>query len=45
MPKAKGSSKGGGKARSAITGRFVTKGTAKRSPRTTVVEKTKRKGK
>lgn len=35
-----------GKARSAITGRYVTKKTAARNPRTTVVEKpTKRTGK
>jgi hypothetical protein len=33
-----------GKARSAISGRFVTKSTAKRNPKTTVVERTKRKG-
>lgn len=35
-----------GRARSAITGRFVKKSTAARNPRTTVVEKpTKRSGK
>ena len=35
-----------GNARSAISGRFVTKATAARNPRTTVVEKpTKRSGK
>jgi len=35
-----------GRARSAVSGRFVTKTTAARSPRTTVVEKTtKRSGK
>lgn len=37
---------GKGRARSAITGRFVKKTTAARSPRTTVVEKsTKKTGK
>jgi len=36
-------SSGGSRARSAISGRYVTKAHAKRSPRTTVVEKTKRK--
>jgi hypothetical protein len=36
---AKGKSSSGGKARSAISGRFVTKAHAARSPRTTVVEK------
>jgi hypothetical protein len=36
---------GKGKARSAITGRYVKKSTAKRSPRTTVVEKTSKKKK
>ena len=36
MAKSKGS-----KARSAITGRYVTKAHAKRNPKTTVVEKTK----
>ena len=41
---AKGKS-GGGKARSAISGRYVTKETAKRSPKTTVVEKGKSKSK
>ncbi len=30
---------GGGKARSAITGRYVKPGTAKRHPKTTVTEK------
>jgi hypothetical protein len=40
------SSKGTGRARSAITGRYVTKTTAARNPRTTVVEMpTKRSGK
>jgi hypothetical protein len=34
-----GKSTGSGKARSAITGRYVTKATAARHPRTTVVEK------
>lgn len=43
MPKGKASSKTAGHARSAVTGRFVTKATAKRNPRTTVVEKPKRK--
>lgn len=38
MPKAKSS---GGRARSAITGRYVTKATAARHPRTTVVERKK----
>lgn len=37
--------KGTGRARSAISGRYVTKATAKRTPKTTVVEKSKRKGK
>jgi hypothetical protein len=36
---------GGGKARSAISGRYVTKSTAKRNPRTTVVERSSKKGK
>ena len=36
--------KGGYKERSAITGQFVPKGTEKRQPRTTVREKTKKKG-
>ena len=37
---AKGSkSSGSGKARSAITGKYVTKATAARHPKTTVVEK------
>jgi hypothetical protein len=42
---AKGTSSG--KARSAITGRYVTRATAARNPRTTVVEKssTRRSGK
>jgi len=40
MAKGKGSS---GKARSAKTGRYVTKKTAKSSPSTTVVEKDKKK--
>lgn len=31
--------------RSAITGKFVTKGTARRHPRTTVTETVKKKGK
>lgn len=35
------SSSGSGRSRSAITGRFVTRATAKRSPRTTVTESTK----
>ena len=40
------SSSGKGHARSAITGRYVKKTTAARSPRTTVVEKpTRRSGK
>ena len=47
---AKGSSKSsggrskssGGRARSAISGRFVTRAHAARSPRTTVIEKTKK---
>jgi len=34
----------GGKARSAITGRYVTKEYAKRNPRITVVEHDKKKG-
>jgi hypothetical protein len=34
-----------GKARSAITGRYVTKNYAKRHPKTTVVERDKPKGK
>ena len=38
MPKAKSS---GGRARSAITGRYVTKAKAARHPRTTVVERKK----
>lgn len=44
---AKKSSSSGGKARSAITGRYVTKGYAKRNPKITVVErdKPKRSGK
>ena len=33
------------KARSAVTGRYVTKGYAKRNPKTTVVEKSKSKKK
>lgn len=42
--KSKGS--GGGRARSAITGRYVTKAIAKRSPKTTVIESSnKGKGK
>ena len=40
MPKAKASS---GKARSAITGRFVKTSTAKKNPKTTVVEKATKK--
>lgn len=40
---AKGNSTGSGKARSAITGRYVQKSTAKRHPRTTVVEKPSKK--
>lgn len=44
MAKGRSSSKGkgknsGGRARSAITGRYVTKATAARHPRTTVVER------
>jgi len=42
VTKGKGSS-GSGKARSAKTGRYVTKKTAKRHPDTTVVEKDKKK--
>lgn len=38
MAKSKSS---GGRPRSAITGRYVTKAAAKRSPRTTVVERKK----
>ena len=38
MPKKKGS---GGVAKSAITGRFVTKATAKRHPKTTYITKKK----
>ncbi len=34
----------GTRARSAVNGRFVTKAHARRSPRTTVVERMKRKG-
>jgi hypothetical protein len=46
MNMASKSSKSTGRARSAITGRFVKKTTAARNPRTTVVEKpTKRSGK
>lgn len=42
----RGSGSSGGKARSAITGRYVKPGTAKRHPNTTVVErKSKGKGK
>lgn len=41
MAKSKGSS--GSKARSAISGRYVKKSYAKRNPKTTVVEKTKKK--
>lgn len=40
----RGAGSSGGKARSAITGRYVKPGTAKRHPKTTVVEHT-RKGK
>lgn len=45
MPKAPSSGRGGsgGKARSAITGRYVTKRYAKAHPRTTVVETPKRR--
>jgi hypothetical protein len=44
MAKTKKSSGAGlvSRARSAITGRFVSKSTAKRSPKTTVTESTKR---
>ena len=35
------SKSGGSRARSAITGRYVTKSTAKHHPRTTVVERNK----
>lgn len=35
-------SSSGGKARSAISGRYVKKSTAKKNPKTTVVEKSKR---
>lgn len=38
----KGSSGGGKRARSAITGRYVTPATAKRHPRTTVTVSTKK---
>ena len=40
---AKKSSSGGGKGRSAISGRYVTKAYAKRNPRITVVEHDKPK--
>mgnify|MGYP005812720989 CR=1 FL=1 len=36
---------GGGRARSAITGRYVKRSTATRHPKTTVVESTKKSGK
>jgi len=36
-------SSGGGKARSAISGRYVRKSTAKKNPRTTVVEHDKKR--
>ena len=39
------SSSGGGHGRSAITGRFVKKSTVERHPKTTVFEKSKKKGK
>ena len=42
MPKKKSS---GERARSAITGRFVKKGFANRNPKTTVVEKVKKRKK
>ena len=35
----RGKSSSGGKARSAITGRYVKKSTAKKNPKTTVIEK------
>lgn len=38
------SSKGGGKARSAVSGRYVTKGYAKSNPSKTVVERDRPKG-
>lgn len=43
MAKGRGSksNSGGGRARSAITGRYVKMSTAKRNPKTTVVEKSK----
>ena len=37
-------SSGGGKARSAVTGRYVKKSYADKNPRTTVVERDKPKG-
>jgi hypothetical protein len=40
MPKASGK----GRSRSAITGRYVTKATATRNPKTTVTETAKKKG-
>jgi len=42
MAKAKS---GGGRARSAITGRYVKRSTATRHPKTTVVESTRKSGK
>ena len=46
MAKGRGSSSSGGKARSAITGRYVRPSTAARHPKTTVVERSpKGKGK
>ena len=45
MAKGSGNGRGnsGGKARSAVTGRYVTKGYAKAHPRTTVIETPKRR--
>lgn len=37
-------SRPGGKSRSAITGKYVTRSTAQRHPRTTVTERTTKKG-
>ncbi len=42
MPKQKPSAGASERVRSAITGRFVKKSAAKRSPRTTVIERFKR---
>jgi hypothetical protein len=39
MARAKGKSSSKGRARSAISGRYVKKSTAKKNPRTTVIEK------